>query len=267
LQPIRRCCARSTDGTSAYDAVPADLGGGGLTHRELGDLVRRLAGYCGSTALAYSMHSHLVAAAVWRHRHGQPAEALLRKVAQSELVLVSTGPGDEIHDAHSVYKSNTTEVSTFLSAEGLVGEVQFGQARYFRAPYTRHTMTSDFTLDGVESLPEVDIIYMHQGVSGALIDAAVAAGAKGVVTAGVGNGNMTDAALASLTAAAAAGVVSVRSSRVPTGVIGRMVEIDDDALGFVASYGLSPQKARILLRLALLTTSDPTAIQQFFAEY
>jgi alkylation response protein AidB-like acyl-CoA dehydrogenase len=75
-------------------AVPADLGGGGLTHRELGDLIRRLAGYCGSTALAYSMHSHLVAAAVWRHRHGQPAEALLRKVAQSELVLVSTGAGD-----------------------------------------------------------------------------------------------------------------------------------------------------------------------------
>lgn len=75
-------------------AVPAELGGGGLSHRELGDLIRRLAGYCGSTALAYSMHSHLVAAAVWRYRHGQPGEALLRKVAQSELVLVSTGAGD-----------------------------------------------------------------------------------------------------------------------------------------------------------------------------
>jgi L-asparaginase len=174
---------------------------------------------------------------------------------------------DEIHDAHSVYKSNTTEVSTFQSVEGLIGEVQYGQARYFRAPFTRHTTTSDFTLDGVESLPPVDIVYMHQGVSGTLIDAAVAAGAKGIVTAGVGNGNMTDEALASLTAAAAAGVVSVRSSRVPTGVIGRMVEIDDDALGFVASYGLSPPKARILLRLALLTTSDPATIQQYFAEY
>jgi L-asparaginase len=174
---------------------------------------------------------------------------------------------DEIHDAHSVYKTNTTEVSTFQSVEGLIGEVQFGQARYFRGPYSRHTTTSDFTIASVESLPPVDIIYMHQGVSGALIDAAVAAGAKGVVTAGVGNGNMTDEALTSLTAAAAAGVVSVRSSRVPTGVIGRMVEIDDDALGLVASYGLSPQKARILLRLALLTTSDPGTIQQYFAEY
>jgi alkylation response protein AidB-like acyl-CoA dehydrogenase len=75
-------------------AVPAELGGGGLSHRELGELIRQLGWYCGSTALAFSMHSHLVAAAVWRHRHGMPGEALLRKVAQSELVLVSTGAGD-----------------------------------------------------------------------------------------------------------------------------------------------------------------------------
>lgn len=57
-------------------------------------MLRELAHYCGATALALSMHTHLVAAAVWRHRHGQPAEALLRKIAASELVLVSTGAGD-----------------------------------------------------------------------------------------------------------------------------------------------------------------------------
>jgi acyl-CoA dehydrogenase len=75
-------------------AVPAELGGGGLTHGEICQLLRQLAQHCGSTALALSMHTHLVAAAVWRHLHGQPAEALLRKVAASELVLVSTGAGD-----------------------------------------------------------------------------------------------------------------------------------------------------------------------------
>ncbi|HMI90067.1 MAG TPA: acyl-CoA dehydrogenase family protein [Polyangiales bacterium] len=74
--------------------VPAELGGGGATHAELCEMLRELARHCGSTALALSMHTHLVAAAVWRHRHGQPAEALLRKVAASELVLVSTGAGD-----------------------------------------------------------------------------------------------------------------------------------------------------------------------------
>jgi alkylation response protein AidB-like acyl-CoA dehydrogenase len=75
-------------------AVPLELGGGGATHGEICRVLRELAGYCGSTALALSMHTHLVAATVWRHRHGLPAEALLRKIAASELVLVSTGAGD-----------------------------------------------------------------------------------------------------------------------------------------------------------------------------
>lgn len=76
--------------------VPSDLGGGGATHAEICEVLREIAHCCGSTALALSMHTHLVAAAVWRHRQGQPAEALLRKVAASELVLVSTGAGDWI---------------------------------------------------------------------------------------------------------------------------------------------------------------------------
>jgi alkylation response protein AidB-like acyl-CoA dehydrogenase len=76
--------------------VPSELGGGGVTHAELCQGLRELAQYCSSTALAFSMHTHLVAAAVWRHRHGQPAEALLRKIAANELVLVSTGAGDWI---------------------------------------------------------------------------------------------------------------------------------------------------------------------------
>ena len=74
--------------------VPEGLGGGGASHTELCELLRELAQFCPSTALALSMHQHLLAAAVWRHLHGQPAEALLRKVAEAELVLVSTGAGD-----------------------------------------------------------------------------------------------------------------------------------------------------------------------------
>jgi L-asparaginase len=88
-------------------------------------------------------------------------------------------------------------------------------------------------------------------MDGAIIDAAVAAGAKGLVIAGVGNGNMTQSALAALAAQAKKGIVCVRSTRVTTGQVGRNVEVDDDANGFVASLGLNPQKARVLLRLAL----------------
>jgi len=74
--------------------VPKDLGGGGATHAELCEMLRALAHHCSSTALALSMHTHLVAAAVWRHLRGQPAAPLLTKVAHGQLVLVSTGAAD-----------------------------------------------------------------------------------------------------------------------------------------------------------------------------
>ncbi len=74
--------------------IPTDLGGGGCTHSQMCGLIRELAGYCGSTALAFSMHQHLVAAAAWNNRHGRPGEQLLRKVAGDEAVLISTGAMD-----------------------------------------------------------------------------------------------------------------------------------------------------------------------------
>lgn len=75
-------------------AVPASLGGGGATHAEACETLRELGKHCGSTALALSMHTHLVAATVWKHLRGQPGEALLRRVADERVVLVSTGAGD-----------------------------------------------------------------------------------------------------------------------------------------------------------------------------
>jgi alkylation response protein AidB-like acyl-CoA dehydrogenase len=75
--------------------VPAELGGGGASHAELSAMLRTFAHYCSSTALALSMHTHLVAAAAWRwHHEGAPVEPLLRRVAAEELVLVSTGGSD-----------------------------------------------------------------------------------------------------------------------------------------------------------------------------
>lgn len=74
--------------------VPVELGGMGAGMTDACEFIRELAQYCGSTALAYSMHSHLVAATVWKYLHEQPGEALLRKIAEQNLVLVSTGAGD-----------------------------------------------------------------------------------------------------------------------------------------------------------------------------
>ena len=96
---------------------------------------------------------------------------------------------------------------------------------------------------------------------------AAAAGAKGIIIAGVGNGNLTAPAVKALAAQAKKGIACVRSTRVATGLVGRNVELDDDALGFVASMGLNPQKSRVLLRLALMKTADPKQIQRYFIQY
>ena len=105
------------------------------------------------------------------------------------------------------------------------------------------------------TLPRVDIIFACVDMSPDLIDAAVANGAKGIVIAGVGNGNMNKASVTAAANAVKKGVVVVRSSRVATGTVGRNVELNDDELGFIASDELNPQKSRILLTLALLKTA------------
>jgi L-asparaginase len=107
----------------------------------------------------------------------------------------------------------------------------------------------------------------YENMDGSLINAAVLTGAKGIVIAGVGNGNMTKEALDAAAAAAKRGVVVVRASRVATGKVGRDVEVDDDKYGFVASLDKNPPKARVLLRLALMQTNDPRIIQRFFDAY
>jgi L-asparaginase len=175
---------------------------------------------------------------------------------------------DWIHGAASLTKTSTTAVQTFLSPlRGLVGTVAYGDAEFYRGAVGRNTVDSEFSLDGVASLPRVDIVMAYENVDGALIDAAVAAGAKGIVVAGVGNGNMTKPALDALAAQAKKGIVCVRSTRVATGRVGRNVEVDDDKLGLVASDDLNPQKARVLLRLALLKPRSLADVQRLFAEY
>ena len=188
------------------------------------------------------------------------------KEAAGRGVLVVVN--DWIHGGSSLTKTSTTAVQTFLSPiRGLIGTVAYGEAEFYRGPVGRNTVDSEFSLTGVTALPRVDIIMAHENMDGALIDAAVASGARGLVVAGVGNGNMTKAAVDALAAHAKKGIVCVRSSRVPTGRVGRNVEVNDDELGLVASLELNPQKARVLLRLALTKTKESKQIQRFFEEY
>jgi L-asparaginase len=175
---------------------------------------------------------------------------------------------DWIHGAHSLTKTNTTAVQTFMSPiRGLVGTANYGKNDFYSTPQWKHTTQSEFDISNVTQMPRVDIIFASLDMSPDLIDAAAASGAKGIVIAGVGNGNMNNASVQAAEKAVKKGVVVVRSSRVATGSVGRNVELDDDKLGFIASDELNPQKTRILLSLALLTKRSPEQIQKLFSMY
>jgi L-asparaginase len=175
---------------------------------------------------------------------------------------------DHIHAAHALTKTSTTDVQTFLSPlRGLVGVTAYGKNDFYNTPQWKHTTQSEFYVANVTALPRVDIIMAYVSMGPELIDAAVAGGAKGIVIAGVGNGNMTKAAVDACANAVKKGVVVVRSSRVPTGLVGRNVEINDDQNGFIASDELNPQKSRILLSLALLKDHNSKDLQTIFTTY
>jgi L-asparaginase len=181
-------------------------------------------------------------------------------------VLVSIN--DQIHSAHDMTKMHTTATDTFMSPyRGLIGATAYGVSQYYRYPFRKHTAETPFKVDSATSLPRVDILYIYEDMPGDLVDAVVKAGTKGIVVAGVGNGNMPKAVMDALARAATTGVVVVRASRVSLGFVGRNVEVDDDKMNFVAAEELNPPKARILLRLALMTTKNPKEIQRLFNEY
>ncbi|HVR98510.1 MAG TPA: L-asparaginase 2, partial [Thermoanaerobaculia bacterium] len=147
------------------------------------------------------------------------------------------------------------------------GTAAYGTNDFYSTPPWKHTTGSEFDVKGVTKLPRVDIIFACADMSPDLIDAAAANGAKGIVIAGVGNGNMNKVSLDAAARAAKKGVVVVRSSRVATGSVGRNVEVNDDELNLIASDELNPQKARILLSLALLQKHSPQELQELFYEY
>ena len=175
---------------------------------------------------------------------------------------------DWIHAAHSLTKTSTTAIQTFMSPlRGVVGVATYGKNDFYNTPTWKHTSGSEFDVTGVNKLPRVDIIFACADMPADLIDASVANGAKGIVIAGVGNGNMNKASLEAAAKAVKKGVVVVRSSRVATGSVGRNVEVNDDEMGFVASDELNPQKARLLLSLALLKQRSMTELQNLFTTY
>lgn len=175
---------------------------------------------------------------------------------------------DNIYAARDVSKTNTTNVATFQSNNfGPIGKVYYGKANLYYSSTRAHTAGTIFNVKKLTTLPRVDILYGYTNSSGDIIDAAVKGGAKGIVYASVGDGNAYSESLESLINASKTGVFVVKSARAGSGSVVLNSEINDDEYKFIGADNLNPQKARILLMLALTKTKNHKDIQEMFSTY
>lgn len=173
---------------------------------------------------------------------------------------------DTIHGARGVQKTHTSHVGGFGSPNsGPLGQIDATDVR-FLWPVRDASGAPRFKLPGTAPLPRVEVVYAHSQMDTGAIDDAVRRGARGLVLAGVGAGNMSAAAIAAFRRHARDGIVVVRASRTGAGWVHRNVEVDDDACGFVAALDLSVAKARVLTQLLIAAAvTDPVAVQRAFA--
>lgn len=188
------------------------------------------------------------------------------KEAVGKGVLVCLN--DQINAARDVTKTNTSTADTFKSPDlGLLGYVQGDRVAFYRLPARKQTLNSEFEISAVDKLPNVEIAYGFANVSRIAIDAFAASGVDGIVYAGVGDGNPSELTEQALADARAKGILIVRSARAGSGIVARNNEVNDDKRDFVVSDTLNPQKARILLTVALTKTRDTKELQRIFYEY
>jgi L-asparaginase len=173
----------------------------------------------------------------------------------------------QINAARDVTKTNTNQVETFRGLEfGELGVVDVEKVRFYRAPLRRQT----FPLEPRTQLSRVDIVMSYAGADGLLIRSLVRDGTvKGLVIAGLGLGTVTGSMFDAIQEVRARGIPVVVSTRVLTGRVFPLSAAKGSALalkeiGCVLADNLSPQKARILLMLALTQPHDSRALQQYF---
>jgi L-asparaginase len=174
---------------------------------------------------------------------------------------------EAIHSARDVTKTATYRVDTFQDRDlGPLGYADNdGRVLIYHRPARAHTTQTEFDLAGIDGLPRVDVVVSYLGADGVMIDAAVAAGARGIVSAGTGAGRPTPGEEAALERASAAGTIVVQGTRVGSG---RTVSSPGlRRKGWSAADNLQPWKARVLLALALTRTSDVAEIQRMFDTY
>jgi glutamin-(asparagin-)ase len=187
------------------------------------------------------------------------------KDARGKGVLVMMN--DDILSGRDASKRINIKTNAFGSQWGALGSVVEGRTYWFRAPVKRQTMTSEFDIEKIDTLPTVSIIYGSGDMGTALVEAAAKAGAKAIIHAGTGNGSVPDYGVEPLRKLRAQGLQIIRAARVPDGFVLRNAEQPDDKYDWVVAHDLNPQKAKILAALALTVTSDTKEIQRIFWQY
>jgi L-asparaginase len=183
-------------------------------------------------------------------------------VGKGALVVAN----DVINAARDVSKNITTRLETYSSRDiGALGFVDDDQITFYRLPVKQHTRATPFDVLPLQKLPRVDIIYTYAGADGALIEAAVAHGAEGIVIAGFPTGVATPVMDDAIRRAVGKGIPVVMTNR---GGMGRVMDKKrNEGRPLIWGDNLTPVKGRILLMLALTTTRDPAALQQMFETY
>jgi L-asparaginase len=173
---------------------------------------------------------------------------------------------DEIHAAREVTKTSTLRMQTFRTPDfGVLGHADGDRVVFYRAPLRRRMPDTEFDIRDVAELPRVDIVYAYVGSDGTAVRAFVAAGARGIVSAGFAPGIPGAGDGAALAEAVKQGVVVVQSTRAGSGRTFRGTRARQS--GFLIADNLNPQKARLLLALALTRTSEPEEIARMFETY
>ncbi len=173
-----------------------------------------------------------------------------------------------IFDAREVVKTNTTHVNAFTSPNnGPIGQVLGTTIRYYTNELRDANKNTPFDVTGLDKLPNVVVVELFADISDVAINAYVKAGVDGIVTAGLGDGNLNKINTAAVIQAISKGVVVCRSTRVPSGRVILHDETDDAKLGTIVGDDLNPQKVRILLMLGLTQTKDKAVLQNYFFKF
>ena len=174
---------------------------------------------------------------------------------------------DEIHGAREVSKTSTSRLQTFRAPDfGALGHADGDAIAFYRAPLRRRAPDTEFDIAALDALPRVDVAYSYVGCDGTAVRAFVAAGARGIICAGFAPGFTSPAEADALREAVKQGVAVIQCTRAGSGRTFRGSRLA--AAGFHIADNLNPQKARILLGLALTVPGDPDVeIPRIFRTY